>query len=1464
MSSITDRNGNQINLPTGSLPTSVTDSMNRQVTIIYADFFANPPRMFDEIKFKGFDQTVHGTDRSIKVNFANLENVLRSGSTQSTRDLFGALLDGSDTPFNPTVVSSVALPDGRQYQFRYNAFGELARVVLPTGGAIEYDYDGGVGPSHNSGVLVPADFQIYRRVTERRVYPDGGAGVGYESKTTYSRPENFNASGGNINDGFVLMEQRDASDNLLSKDKHFFFGGAAPTISRQPNDYATWNDGKEYQTLMFDSNGSASLRQMDHTWEQGTLPSQQPGPVDAAQNPRIAETLTTLKDATPNKVARQTFDYDVYNNATDTCDYDFGSGSFGSLLRHTHTDYLVDYANSTFNLAHPERNVHIRNLPRAQIVNANCANTLNQAARTDYEYDNYTPDPPSLKHNVLIDRTDISSHDSRMDTSYSTRGNVTAVTRWLNTGGSIASFQQYDTAGNVVKAIDPLDHVTTFDYADKFGKPDGSIDDSFAPPELSTGTKKTYALASSITNALGQTSHTQFNYYVAKPVDAKDLNGTLTSAVYQDALDRPTKLIQAANDTTTNSVKAQTTFAYDDSLSVRRITTKSDLKTFGDELLHNEVLYDGLGRTVETRQYESATDYIATSQTYDPLGRARQASNPYRSGDTVVWITTEYDGISRVKTMTTPDLAVVTTTYSGNQTTIRDQANKQRRSVTDGLGRLTSVDELLEHPSTIVYAATTYTYDLLDDLTGVSQTQTTPSVTQTRTFLYDSLRRLTQATNPESGLVQYTYDENGNLKTKTDARTAAVTTTYFYDAINRLTRRTYSGSATPQVDYFYDGQGLPTGAPSFTRGASIGRLVGVTYGGANSTAGSYQGYDILGRPNVSVQKTDAQSYTFAYGYNLAGGMTSETYPSGKVIQTEYDDAGRIAGVKKGTAYYAGAAATEAMNRIQYAAHGAISAMKLGNGKWEHTLFNNRLQPTEIGLGATNGASDLLKLEYTFGSNTNNGNVLTQKITAPKAAGGDLVLTQSYEYDEVNRLLSASENGSPAWSQTYDYDRYGNRAVRNGSYIPMTNIGLTPQSTSSTDFSAFDQQTNRLKQATFPNVLYDGAGNLARDQASRTFAYDGENRQTSYNNGAVTYTYDGDGRRVTRVIGNSTTIFVYNVAGQLIAEYASDPVPSPPGGGGTSYLTSDHLGSTRIVTTSAGGVKARYDYLPFGEEIESDRGGRTNVVGYGGADSTKQKFTQKERDSESGLDYFLARYYSSAQGRFTSVDPLNIVLEVQYEGNPKTARARMLGYLRDPRQWNRYAYAVNNPLLYIDPSGEEIIISGGTDEQQEAVRNAITRLRDQSPLADQAFARFDGTGYTVPNLNITILADKDFEAQITSNVDKSKAQGLTESGGITVDKANTANPTFIVNVNVSLRSSAIKLNDDQRDARSNSESRTEGILSHEVGGHAVDLSRNPREFQANTTRDKEVPYLQRANERSANAGSHRIVIQRLVG
>jgi len=215
-----------------------------------------------------------------------------------------------------------------------------------------------------------------------------------------------------------------------------------------------------------------------------------------------------------------------------------------------------------------------------------------------------------------------------------------------------------------------------------------------------------------------------------------------------------------------------------------------------------------------------------------------------------------------------------------------------------------------------------------------------------------------------------------------------------------------------------------------------------------------------------------------------------------------------------------------------------------------------------------------------------------------------------------------------------------------------------------------QPTNRL--STGQGYGYDDAGNLTSEPATSAngIVYDAENRQTQYTkSGQQTnyYFYDGDGHRVKKIDNNGTTVFVYNAGGQLIAEYTS----GPPQGSGTSYLTNDHLGSTRVVM-KADGTVARHDYLPFGEEIQAGVGGRTTGLGYV-ADTVRQKFTQKERDNESGLDYYLARYYASPQGRFTSADPIIIASE----------------RLIDPQQLNLYPYARNNPLRFTDPTGEII-------------------------------------------------------------------------------------------------------------------------------------------------------------------------------
>jgi hypothetical protein len=107
-------------------------------------------------------------------------------------------------------------------------------------------------------------------------------------------------------------------------------------------------------------------------------------------------------------------------------------------------------------------------------------------------------------------------------------------------------------------------------------------------------------------------------------------------------------------------------------------------------------------------------------------------------------------------------------------------------------------------------------------------------------------------------------------------------------------------------------------------------------------------------------------------------------------------------------------------------------MQLGNGRWESTQFNNRLQPTQIALGTTpQSLPNLLKLDYTYGTTDNNGNVKTQTI-AVSAVGttAGFTATQTYNYDSLNRLKDASETigGSQTWKQTFNYDCFGNRTL----------------------------------------------------------------------------------------------------------------------------------------------------------------------------------------------------------------------------------------------------------------------------------------------------------------------------------------------------------------------------------------------------------------------------------------------------
>ena len=459
------------------------------------------------------------------------------------------------------------------------------------------------------------------------------------------------------------------------------------------------------------------------------------------------------------------------------------------------------------------------------------------------------------------------------------------------------------------------------------------------------------------------------------------------------------------------------------------------------------------------------------------------------------------------------------------------------------------------------------------------------------------------------------------------------------------------------------------------------RLTSVTATlGTQSYVTTYGGYDSLGRVAASSQAGPGATYSFAYAYNLAGQMELETFPSGRRVRSCYDSAGRISVVSNKDTNPAYATVDASAG---YAAHGAVRKLTLGNNVVEATLFdsadgtvenNTRLQPTHKTIANGSGVS-LLGLKYGYcssgstGCATNNGDVMSQTIIPSPT----VTFSQTYSYDLLDRLMTATEDGANGWSEGYGY-KWTNKYT-------WSRTGSLPAMASATTIQA-SGAINSANQVV--GWDYDADGNLKDYGLSGgvtvgpKMIYDAENHMVSStptSGTASAYVYDGMGHRVAAVTPDQTSstatiaaTFVYNAMGEMVVENSSSSVGVTAG---TTYLSDDTLGSTRLVTDALGVPTGRYDYLPFGEEIWAQANGRSAIAGYSGA-AVRMKFTGKERDAETGLDYFGARYFSSAQGRFTGPDAHGF-----------TRRT-----LKNPQKWNKYAYVLNNPLGYIDPNGLE--------------------------------------------------------------------------------------------------------------------------------------------------------------------------------
>lgn len=1243
----------------------VIDALGREITVENGG----------NVVYKG----TGGIDRTVNIVMDSLADALRSGETlQTLAHLFpwsGApqscmtypVSQYCTHPENVGVISRVDLPNGQSYRFFYNSYAEIARVELPTGAAIEYDYE------------FSAQQSTERRLKERRVYSGFST---LENRTEYIYSHYLSWSDPMPSAPWTSIRIKDPAGNVLSYTRHYFGGCVRYDLTPclQQNAPSFYNAdfynaltlpsaGREITTEIYATDESTLLRKIERQYESRT--SVYWGVLQGISVPidhRISETKSTLVDS--GQVSKMTFGYHgsvSYNLLTDVYEYGYGQDQPGSFIRRSHTVYELSSAYSN-----PA--VNIMALRKENWVSSDEAGNA-IVSRTKYEYDNYDSD---ANHAPLVNRSNITGHDSNYGTGYKYRGNVTAVTTYANAQsetGAITVHSQYDIAGNIVKTIDAKGNASIVDYSDRFGTPDGEARNNSAPSALNG--QQTYAFVTSATNAAGYSTYAQFDYFTGANVDTENIIGSVSTTFYNDLLDRPTQAIAANN---SSQFRKQTTIVYDD--ANRKVTVTADSKSFGDNLLKSEAFYDGLGRTFEARSYETPTEYVRTLTEYDALGRAYRSSTPHRPhlNEQPEWSESTFDALGRVIQIKTPDNAIVSRAYFGTTTTVTDQAGRKRTGISDAIGRLLKV---IEDPTGAGYE-TTYTYDVLGRLRKTTQTE--GQTTQNRYFMYDDLGRLIRAKQTEQAVnsnlnltdpitgnsgwsVKYEYDPNGNITSTTDANNRTITGTY--DALNRLTFRDYSDS-TPDVTFTYDDEQIAN---------SKGQLTAVT---TSISSTYFTAFDALGRIKSSRQTTNGTNYDFPdYSYDFSGALVSQTYPSGRVVGTETDNIGRLSKV---TGQLPGQVERTYLSNLAYTSFGAVKHARLGNGRWESAEFDpKRLQTEAIKLGGSAGDASLLKIEYDFGATDNNGSLRQQKITVPGAANP---IIQDYTYDRLNRLKSATEtvDAQITWKQRFDYDRFGNKRfdAANTTTLPQNDGVYNPQ---------IDPETNKFLVAEGYN--YDSDGNLLGNPENQLFTYDAENRQTQVQNLALqttaNYFYDGSGRRVRKIVEQEVTVFVYDAFGKLAAEYSTELSPEPK----ISYLTTDDLGSPRVVTDEFGQVVARHDYLPYGEEVMAGFGGRTTAQGYGGDDGVRQQFTGYERDDESGLDYAQARYFKPSHGRFTSVDPL-------------AASAN----IKNPQTLNRYTYALNSPYKFTDPLGLAPVCTPGNycTQGQESVEGDEARNR----------------------------------------------------------------------------------------------------------------------------------------------------------
>jgi RHS repeat-associated protein len=960
--------------------------------------------------------------------------------------------------------------------------------------------------------------------------------------------------------------------------------------------------------------------------------------------------------------------YNAYGSLTEKDEYAYGPGAPGAIVRKK----LITYASLGNGIV---------SMPATVTVEDGSSNIHSQ---TTYSYDQ-------------TGVTATSGTPQQVAVSGS-RGNATTISYLVGSTSLNKIYTYYDT-GNVNAATDFNSAVTTYTYG--------------------SGTSCGNSFATTVSEPLSLSRSMVWNCTGGVQTSVTDENGERTTATYNDAYFwRP--------NTETDAASNVTNFSYDAQTSVEAYVNFNGSTSTTDNLNTVDVL--GRSHVSQLKESQSSSTYDSIETDYDSLGRPSRTTLPYAgaagaTNSSAPGTNTVYDALNRKKQVTDSSGRNVTYTYTQNDTyrtlgpAPTGENTKRKQSEYDALGRMTSVCEVTgatgggscAQTSGVTGYWTQYTYDALNDLTGVTQNAQSSGSKQTRTYVYDDLGRLTAETNPEAATTTYTYDTDstcgtskGDLVKKVDA--VGNTTCYVYDALHRVTSTTYSGpysASTPSRYFVYDAATVNSVAMAYAKTRMAEAYTCVSPCSTKITDLGFS-YTVLGQATDVYESTphSAGYYHVTSTYYANGALNKLSNLVGlPTITYGVDGEGRV--------YSASASSGQnPLTSTTYSTASLPTAANLGSSDSDSFTFDpnsNRMTKYTFAVNA----------QSVVGSLTWNpiGTLETLGITDPFYSGGNQ--TCSYTHDDMSRIASAN-CGSP-WAQTFTYDAFGNIS-KSGT------VSFQP---------TYSYLTNRMTQIGSSTPTYDANGNVLSDTA-HTYAWDATGRPVTID--SVTLTYDALGRMIEQDKSGVYSEIAYSPSGDKLAIMSGQSLTKafvPLSGGSIAvynssglafYRHADWLGSSRFASTPARALYFDGAYAPFGEN-------------YAQTGTTDLSFTGMNQDTVSNLFDFPAREYNGIHGRWPSPDPAGLA----------SMRSR------DPQTLNRYAYVRNSPLHMTDPTG---MFCDNADDGPGCDVNDDGGEDDGGGNGDGSGQDNSGGGETVevddgpPLLNITPDCSSDPECQVT--------------------------------------------------------------------------------------------------------------------